>query len=47
MRGLYTLLDFAKLFNGITPAHAGTIAVMKIGGIKVEDHPRACGDYLK
>jgi len=46
MRGAFEDSEGNPISIGITPAHAGSIIVLKMIGDWVQDHPRACGEHV-
>mgnify|MGYP000014047356 CR=1 FL=1 len=46
MRGKVQLVIFAGVVHGITPAYAGKRSAAYCLGVRVEDHPRLCGEKL-
>ena len=47
MRGILLSMGYPSVSKGITPAHAGnTIGRLRRDGT-AQDHPRACGEYLR
>jgi len=45
MRGASPLRSKMRRWQGITPAHAGSIKATGSHGLEVRDHPRACGEH--